>query len=178
MQKGLKQANKNSRGCLPIPDSTEIWQAVPYRYRQDSSPEHPREPFAMYIGQSKMQRVIIEILSNREIWDNEVYDGALSLRTLRRLLFKNKRMTNSQRASLCRTIKRLEQDGLIARERMISEDGYTSHIGLTEHGWYQSEYNRTWIGQTKLVELLTFYGLLSSEYAKKVNKIRKKANRG
>jgi len=135
-------------------------------------------PYPPYIGQSKMQRVIIEILSNREIYDGEVWRGALSMRAIRRLLFKNNRMTAVQRASLSRSIRRLGVDGLVVRERGISDDGYTTHVGLTERGWYQAEFNRTWYSNQQNIELLTFWGILTSKYGRKVNKIRKEVNRG
>jgi len=134
-------------------------------------------PWAPYIGHSKIQRMILIILSDREIWDREVWRGALSLRAVRQLLFKGKSMVNSERASFSRSIRRLGKEGLINRERCMSDDGYTSHIGLTQRGWYQVEFEKTWYSNKQTVELLTFYGLLSSKYGKKVNKKRKRVSR-
>lgn len=140
-------------------------------------------PWDFYIGQSKIQRILLSILHDRELFDSEVrrgddsWRGALSLRVIKRLLFKNRRLSPSERASLSRSIRRLEQDGLIYRERSMGDDGYTTHMGLTQRGYYQVEFNRTWYSNKQEVALLTFYGLLSSKYGQKVNKRHKKVNR-
>lgn len=143
-------------------------------------------PWLNYIGQSKTQRILLSVLHDRDLVDGEgvsfcgdnVWRGAVSLRFIKQLLFKGRQLSTSERASFCRSIRRLEQDGLINRERGMSDDGYTTHIGLTQRGWYQAEFNRTWYSNKQEAELLTFYGLLSSKYGKKVNKKHKKVNRG
>ena len=127
-------------------------------------------PWDYYIGLSKLERVILFILSKRSILDLNVWRGALRLKAIERLIFKGKQLTSSQRASFSRTIRRLERDGLINRERCISDDGYTTHIGLTQRGYYQAEfYEHSW-HSGDLVNLLTFYSLSPKKYHIKVNK--------
>jgi len=139
-------------------------------------------PWDSYIGQSKTQRILLSILHDRDFVTREglrgddVWRGAVSLKAITRVLFKGRNLTNAERASLSRSIRRLEQDGLINRERGMSDDGYTTHIGLTQRGWYQAEFNRTWYTNKQEGELLTFWGLKSSKYGKKVNKEHQRVN--
>ena len=141
-------------------------------------------PWLYYIGHSKIQRMILCILHDRDFCTEQqlvsgpdVWRGALNLKGIKQLLFKNKRLTSSERASFSRSIRRLEQEGLIDRERCMADDGYTTHIGLTQRGYYQVEFERSWYSNQQEVELLTFYGLLSSKYGKKVNKKHKRVNK-
>jgi hypothetical protein len=145
-----------------------------------------------YIGHSKIQRILLYLLSHLDekvvfedgykvkstdyVMDielshwNDVWCGALNVKTIKHLLFKNGHYTASQRASFSRSIKRLEVEGLITREKCISKDGYTTHIGLTERGFYQVPFEESWYGNKKLQELLTFYGIKSGKFSQKVNK--------
>lgn len=135
----------------------------------DNAVSNEQWPWPSYIGQSKLQKVILLILSRRQCWQSDVWRGALSIKSITRLLFKKKRLTPSQRASFSRSIKRLENDGLINRERGTSDAGYTTHIGLTQRGYYQAMFNEEWY-KGQLGELLTFFGLNPDKYHIKVNK--------
>ena len=135
------------------------------------------KPWDYYIGQSKAERIILSLLHDRDlpgisgVTENDVWQGAVNLQVIKRLLFKGRRLTNSQRASLSRTIRRLEYDGLINRRRGVSDNGYTTHIGLTERGYYQAEFNQwEWYSLDKKVELLRFWGLTHDKYDQQVTK--------
>jgi hypothetical protein len=149
-----------------------------------------KNEWATYIGHSKIQKILLYLLSHLrekvEIEDgcnvtfanylggielsnlNDVWCGAVNVKTIKHLLF-NGHYTPSQRASFSRSIKRLEGEGLITRERGVSEDGYTTHIHLTEHGQEQAFFELDWYGDKALQELLTFYGLKYDKHSKKVN---------
>jgi hypothetical protein len=114
-------------------------------------------PWLHYVGHSKLQRVILYLLDSWDysgepiviyegnsqiLIDNDIWRGAVRLSAIERLLFNGEHLTDSQRASLSRSIRRLEREGLVNRERWISDDGYTTHIGLTLRGKYQAEFER------------------------------------
>lgn len=126
-------------------------------------------PWNYYIGHSKIQRIILYILHERNLLDADVWRGAKSLKAVRCLLFKNRRLTASLRASFSRSIRRLEKEGLINRESFT--EGYATHIGLTQRGYYQAEFELSWYKQ-HFGELLTFYGLKTRYGRKKVNNSR------
>jgi len=133
----------------------------------------PYWAWEIYDGQSKLQKIILYILHERNMLDADVWRGAQSLKSIKHLLFKDRQLTASERASFSRTIRRLEIDGLISRERSISDNGYTSHVGLTQRGYNQVETDLCWpLYREELAKLFSFYGLKSTKYYKKVNNIR------
>jgi hypothetical protein len=182
----LDLKNKQGTGSLPVLfHPTRINPNVTVDARDlelDNGLSRAAWPWDYYIGQSKAERIILSLLHDRDlpgingVTENDVWRGAVSLQVIKRLLFKGKRMTNSQRASLSRTIRRLEHDGLIHRERAVNDNGYTTHIGLTQRGFYQAEFNRSeWYSLGKEVELLRFWGLTNDKYGQKVTRRYRKA---
>ena len=145
-------------------------------------------PWDFYIGHSKLQRAILYILNtwdygesletNNGTEDGNVWCGALRLGAIEQLLFKGKRLTSSQRASLSRSIRRLEKEGLVNRQRAVSGDGYTTHIELTARGNHQALFEQDSYSAKQWYTLLTFWGLKADKYRQKVNKKHKRGNKG
>jgi len=127
-------------------------------------------PWDFYIRHSKLQRVILYLLDGWDMWDGDIWRGAVRLSDMARVLFEGERLTNSQRASLSQTIMELEKQGLINRERGIGDDGYTTHIGLTLRGHYQAKFERDRYIDKQWGKLLTPLGLKYDKYHRNVNK--------
>jgi transposase len=137
-------------------------------------------PWDFYSRHSKLQRVILYLLHGWDYWDRlngDIWRGAVRVSAITKLVFKGERLTDSQRASLSRTIIQLEKQGLVNRERCIGDDGYTTHIGLTLRGAYQFEFERKQHTDKEWQKLLTPLGLKYDKYARSVNKNHKRVSR-
>ena len=135
-------------------------------------------PWDFYIGRSKLQRVILYLLSGWDMWDGDIWRGAVRVGDVKRLVFKGDRLTNSQRASFSRTLMQLEKQGLIVRERVVSDDGYTTHIGLTARGQHQADFECDQYPEKQWRKLLASLGLEYDKYRRSVNKRFKKTKGG